>query len=53
MKHILFEKRNKLYYQVWKDNKNFLTMEDCAGIFNCPLKTYYRIINKEQKRSGD
>lgn len=51
MKHILFEKRNGLYYEFWQANKNTLTMEDCSEIFNCPLKTYYRIIKKEQKRS--
>ena len=48
MKHLLLKKRNEIYYQVWQENKNFLTMKDCAEVFNCDVKNYYKILKKEE-----
>ena len=48
MKQILLQKRNKLYYDTWEKEKKYLTMKDCAGLFNCPLGTYYRILQREK-----
>lgn len=46
MKEKLREKRNKIYYEIWENYKNELTMEELAEIFAIPLPSFYKIIKK-------
>lgn len=49
MKKHLQTIRNKILYDLWEKNKNFLAMEDLAEILKIDLKSVYRILKAENK----
>ncbi len=42
--------KNKEYYRVWEKYKAERSMEELADILNCPLPSFYRIIQKEHEK---
>ena len=44
----LISDRNRIYYNVWEQEKNKITMEDLAIIFHRDLRDFYSIIKKQK-----
>ncbi len=49
MQYRLIKHRNRIFKQIWEENKDELTMEDLSEIFNCPLQSLYRVIRQKNE----
>jgi Mor family transcriptional regulator len=42
--------RNRVIYQTWNEEKNFLSMKDLSKVFNISLPQVYKIVAQEMNK---
>jgi predicted transcriptional regulator len=53
MNKLILDKRNKIIWEIWENEKGSMTMKDLADIFNMPLPTCYRILKEENSKAAE